>query len=188
MLHLPNKIKGLLRTSLSSESLIVKYYQTRKPAHLTALVARYNETIYHYLLTLTQPEIAEDILQSVWLKVIHATPTYPEQIIVKSWLFKIARNSLIDELRKNKKWQFEQLDEQKLITHAIEMTSMCEDKLSMFDQALSQLPILQKESFVFQQEGLSLIEISEITGDGVETIKSRLRYAKTNLRKLMSNS
>ena len=49
--------------------------------------------------------------------------------------------------------------------------------------ALSTLPPVQREAFLLQQEGaLSLSEIAELTGVGVETVKSRLRYAMAKLR------
>jgi len=48
---------------------------------------------------------------------------------------------------------------------------------------LKALPSAQRDAWLLQQEaGLSLRDIAEITGDGVETIKSRLRYATRSLR------
>jgi RNA polymerase sigma-70 factor (ECF subfamily) len=45
------------------------------------------------------------------------------------------------------------------------------------------LPPLQRDAFLLQHEGeLSLAEIAEITGAGLETVKSRLRYAIAKLR------
>ncbi|HWD66766.1 MAG TPA: sigma factor-like helix-turn-helix DNA-binding protein, partial [Caulobacteraceae bacterium] len=53
--------------------------------------------------------------------------------------------------------------------------------------AVEALPLAQRETFVmFAQAGLSLEEISSITGAGVETIKSRLRYARTALRQALA--
>ena len=50
------------------------------------------------------------------------------------------------------------------------------------------LPAVQREAFLLQEEGgLSLAEIAAATGAGVETIKSRLRYAMTRLREGMRN-
>ena len=50
-------------------------------------------------------------------------------------------------------------------------------------QALTELPAVQREAFLLQQEaGLPLAEIASITGVGEETVKSRLRYATTSLR------
>ena len=49
--------------------------------------------------------------------------------------------------------------------------------------ALATLPAVQRDAFLLQQEGgLSLAEIAEMTGVGMETVKSRLRYAVAKLR------
>ena len=49
--------------------------------------------------------------------------------------------------------------------------------------AFAALPTLQRDAFLLQQEsGLSLLEIATLTGVGVETVKSRLRYAVAKLR------
>lgn len=48
---------------------------------------------------------------------------------------------------------------------------------------LEALPSAQRDAWLLQQEaGLSLQDIAQVTGDGVETIKSRLRYATRTLR------
>jgi len=45
------------------------------------------------------------------------------------------------------------------------------------------LPPVQRCAFLLQQEsGLSLADIAQLTGVGVETVKSRLRYATSKLR------
>ena len=54
--------------------------------------------------------------------------------------------------------------------------------------AVAALPPVQRQAFLLQQEGgLSLAEIAELTGTGVETVKSRLRYATNKLRDDLSD-
>ena len=51
------------------------------------------------------------------------------------------------------------------------------------DAALAALPAAQRDAFLLHQEGgLELAEIAALTGAGVETVKSRLRYALAKLR------
>ena len=57
------------------------------------------------------------------------------------------------------------------------------NNIDKFNSALLQLPILQREAFIFQQEGFSIIDICELTHSSHETVKSRLRYARTYLKK-----
>jgi len=52
--------------------------------------------------------------------------------------------------------------------------------------ALDALPAAQREAFLLQAEGgMSVVEIAEATGVGLETAKSRLRYARTALRRTL---
>jgi DNA-directed RNA polymerase specialized sigma24 family protein len=56
----------------------------------------------------------------------------------------------------------------------------------VFDYALLSLPFEQREAFCLQQEGFSLQDIASITHCPLETVKSRLRYAKDNIRKVLN--
>ena len=61
------------------------------------------------------------------------------------------------------------------------------EMLSSIEGALLNLTHEQREAFLLKEEGgFTLQEISEITGVGRETVKSRLRYALGNLRKFLT--
>ena len=55
-------------------------------------------------------------------------------------------------------------------------------------EAIGQLPIDQRDALLLQQQGFSQQDIAAITGTGEETIKSRLRYARRQLRQLLGES
>ena len=170
----------------------MKYYTTGKASYLALLVEQFNQPIYHFLLTLSDKATAEDVLQTTWEKVMKSRGGAERDIAVKSWLFTIARNTLIDELRRQSRWQFEQEQEQEQeqeVEHfSPEKLLLAKDKLARFNTALEQLSYTQREAYIFQQEGFSVTEISQLTSESFETIKSRLRYARNNLVKLMSQS
>jgi RNA polymerase sigma-70 factor (ECF subfamily) len=190
-LNVPLKIKGWLNSahvnlsniniSATPEGIMTQYIATGKKQYLTLLVEEFNLTLYHYLLSLSDKVTAEDVIQTTWVKVMKAqsktTPTH-----VKSWLFTVARNTLIDELRKQKKWQYIEFDDQIPSSQNIEQHLEKENQLEVFNKAILALPYLQREAFIFQQEGFSLLQISELTNESQETIKSRLRYARNYLR------
>jgi len=61
------------------------------------------------------------------------------------------------------------------------------DQALALNEALAQLPREQRDAFLLHLEGeLSLEEIAQITGSSFEATKSRLRYARTKLRELLS--
>jgi RNA polymerase sigma-70 factor (ECF subfamily) len=178
-------IKGWYNPKISPERLLTSYIATGKNKYLSLLVEQFNLSLYHYLLSQSTKELAEDVVQITWLKVMKTSKQVNQQKNVKSWLFTIARNSLIDEFRRMKKWQTQVLDEEKILTVSLEQSIQNSDRLTQFNQALEQLPFLQREAFIFQQEGFSVAEISVLTDDSFETIKSRLRYARKNLSHLL---
>ena len=181
-------IKGWYNPKTSPEKLLTNYISTGKNKYLSLLVEQFNLSLYHYLLSQSNKELAEDVVQTTWLKVMKTKSVSQQQRNVKSWLFTIARNTLIDEFRRQQKWQSQLLDENKMLTVNLEKSLQAADRLTQFNAALEQLPFLQREAFIFQQEGFSLNEIAELTNDSFETVKSRLRYARNNLSHLLGTS
>ena len=182
---LPYKIKGWLTGYISPEQALADFLKSGNQDKLRYVIDHYNQSVFHYLLSFTNKDLAEDVLQNTWLKVFQSyNQKQPKKPVkhVKAWLFTIARNSLIDELRKDRQWQ--DLAEENI---AAQQPSLLEKisqqaRLEKFNDILERLPFLQREAFIFRQEGFSLQEISELTGSEIETVKSRLRYAKKQFK------
>ncbi|WP_284244157.1 RNA polymerase sigma factor [Thalassotalea insulae] len=180
-------IKGWLNTATTPERLLEHYVSTGDNCHLVALVEQFNISIYHYLMSLSDKETAEDALQATWLKVMKVQSTTKQHTNVKSWLYTIARNTLIDELRRQQKWQWQTLEDHHLTGCSLSREFESTDRLALFNLAIMQLPFYQREVFIFQQEGFSILEICELTNENFETVKSRLRYARKNLKAMLGN-
>jgi RNA polymerase sigma factor (sigma-70 family) len=146
-------------------------------------------------------EDAEDILQDVFyqlVKTIENTLNPIEQ--VAAWLYRVARNTIIN---KGKKKHEEELptsrynndEDDTLLTDFSEVlfgngNSSPETEYirslvwQELERALSELPPEQREVFEMTElDGLSIKEISEITGTTVNTLLSRKHYAVKHLRK-----
>lgn len=187
-MKLPSTIKGWLNPTSTPESLLTKYAATGNKKHLSLLVAQFNLSLYHFLLSLSNKELAEDVLQSTWLKVMTTASKNHQHTHVKSWLFTIARNTLIDELRQQQKWQWQTLHDDIVCPSNLSKAFENANQLEKFNQAITALPFYQREVFIFQQEGFSVLEICELTSENFETVKSRLRYARNNLKTLLGTS
>ena len=144
-------------------------------------------------------EDAEDILQDVFYQFIAGF----EDIIlvdrISSWLFKTARNKIIDKSRKKKPENFSKIeattdnDEDEIFSFADLIPSLdftpedlfLQDEFNEeFQEALDKLPDEQKDIFIMNEiDGFSFKEISEITGLNVNTLLSRKHYAVNQLRK-----
>ncbi len=147
-------------------------------------------------------EDAEDILQDVFYQFIVGF----EDIImidrITGWLFKSARNRIIDKRRKKKLENFSKIkiikndNEEESLSFADLFPSLdftpedlfLQDEFNeKFKEALDELPAEQKDIFIMNEiDGFSFKEISEITGLNVNTLLSRKHYAVTQLRKKVS--
>ncbi|MBB1453620.1 sigma-70 family RNA polymerase sigma factor [Pseudoalteromonas sp. SG43-5] len=178
---------------------MASYAKSGDNRHLEQLIALYSNDLYHFLVTQSNTHLAYDVSQQTWLKVIEKRHLYQAQTTPKAWLFKLARNTLIDEYRRQQ--HFVELDEN---THLAAQNDKSENDLTSgdltsgdshigssnisydaFDAALKQLSFVQREAITLQQEGFSLTDIELITQSSLETIKTRLRYAKQNLKRLL---
>ena len=182
-----------------SKDCMASYAKSGDNRYLEQLIALYSNDLYHYLVTQSNTHLAYDVSQQTWLKVIEKRHLYQAQTTPKAWLFKLARNTLIDEYRRQQ--HFVELDEN---THLAAQNDKSENDLNSgdltsgdshigssnisyeaFDAALKQLSFVQREAITLQQEGFSLTDIELITQSSLETIKTRLRYAKQNLKRLL---
>ncbi|NVK25661.1 MAG: sigma-70 family RNA polymerase sigma factor [Gammaproteobacteria bacterium] len=164
---------------------MLRYGNTGDAKYLSELINRVGDDLYFYLVKHSDTELAKDISQQAWVKVIDKRTSYSATGSFKSWLFKIGRTTLIDEYKKNNRWQ-SLTDEQETFVFDKNLEALFEtDRLRAFNLALEQLPFLQREALVLQQEGFRLREIATITNSEIETIKTRLRYAKQLLQQLI---
>lgn len=172
--------KNLLPTKPDNEALMEQYRLTQDTKLIEQLYRACGKDLYHFMCAQTDGHLAQEICQLSWLRVIERRNSYRCSGSFKGWLFAIARNLLIDELRKNKRWQTE-VD--------IERLAECGpdnyvDVSASLDEALIRLPFHQREAIVLQLEGFCLQEIADITQSEVETVKSRLRYGKSKLKNI----
>src|ERR1700724_140090 len=147
------------------------------------------------------PRDAEDILQDVFYKLVEANRLLMPIEHVTGWLFRVARNRIIDLFRKKKPESFsdaavedeegEALQLEDLLPspdagpEALYVRNVLLDELEL---ALDELPEEQREIFVAHElEGRSFKELAVETGVSVNTLLSRKRYAVLHLRERLQS-
>jgi RNA polymerase sigma factor (sigma-70 family) len=139
------------------------------------------------------PRDAEDILQDVFYKLVEANRLLMPIEHVTGWLFRAARNRIIDLFRKKKPESFDDdlLDWEELLPsadagpEALYVRSLLLDEL---DLALDELPEEQREVFIAHElDGRSFKEIANDTGVNMNTLLSRKRYAVLYLRERLQD-
>lgn len=140
-------------------------------------------------------EDAEDILQDVWYRFSNVMNSEPiEQ--AGAWLYRVARNRIIDKYRSHQPDSIEELftDDEESEFNFSEIllpektTPETEHLRNLFWEqlfsALDELPEEQKQVFIWNElEEISYNEIAERTGEKINTLISRKRYAVLHLRK-----
>ncbi|WP_239023996.1 RNA polymerase sigma factor [Paraglaciecola marina] len=175
-------LKSLIVDRHSNESVMLRYAESGNKALLTKLYTACGDDLYHFVLTLSEPILAQDICQKTWLKVMEKKHLFRDSGQFKAWLFTLARNLLIDELRQGKPMTGD-INSIHDNSKALDTKHEQSDIHGVFEQTLLSLSFEQREAFCLQQEGFSLQDIANITHCGIETVKSRLRYAKQHLSK-----
>ncbi|MFL5730703.1 MAG: RNA polymerase sigma factor [Cytophagaceae bacterium] len=142
-------------------------------------------------------EEAEDILQEVFFQFTRNVYQLAPIEQVSSWLFRVARNKITDSYRKQKTESLEKRSEGNdeenglnLLSHLYDANDDPEKEMArnlIWDElyeALDALPAAQREVFILHEiEGKDFKEIAAQTGETVNTLLSRKRYAVLYLRK-----
>ena len=139
---------------------------------------------------------AEDILQDVWYQFSSVLNSEPiEQ--TGAWLYRVARNKILDKHKKHTELLLDDMlgdadDDETADFKAILMTESKTPETEYISDlfweqlfiALDELPVNQRQVFVWHElEDLSFAEIADKTGENVQTLVSRKRYAVLHLRK-----
>lgn len=165
---------------------------------ITDTVVRYRSRLLDFIRPrVATPEDAEDIVQEVFYEFSEAVRMMQPIEQLTSWLYTVARNRITDLYRKKKATPFSFLaSEDDDGDFASEIGSLLlEDDASpeseylrslvwqQLGEALAELPKEQREVFELHElQGVSFKEISKRTGESVNTLLSRKRYAVLHLR------
>ncbi|AMQ55127.1 RNA polymerase sigma factor [Algoriphagus sanaruensis] len=178
------------------DSELIAQYRNGSEVAFDLLVDRYKTKVYTTIfLIVKDQEIAEDLLQDVFVKVIQTlnSDKYQEEGKFQPWLMRIAHNLAIDHFRKAKRYPTIILEDGsnvfnslKFADHSIEDLKVKEETISMVKKMIEDLPEAQKEVLIMRHYmDMSFQEIADKTGVSINTALGRMRYALIHLRKKM---
>lgn len=164
---------------------------------LEFLVGRYRQALFSWLLGMTGNRAdADDLFQEIWLRVIKNAGRF-NNVSFKAWMWKIAKNLLIDFRRKRRPDvsldAVADADEVPLVdrltapdrdpARQIEM----DDMTSRVMRAVETLPEMQREVFLMRTQGeLSFSEIAAALGIPLNTALGRMHDAMNKLKKIIA--
>ncbi len=167
--------------------------------NITQVITDYSKRLMGFIRKRVNNEAdAEDILQDVFYQFVGNTQPIEQ---MTAWLFTVARNKIIDRQRKKKPESLEDLfGEEENEEGGLNWSEFLFDASdnpekdylrTLFweelNNALSELPEEQRQVFILNElEGVPFKEIAERTGETVNTLLSRKRYAVLHLRNRLS--
>lgn len=185
--------------TLDDEELMLRYGRGDVDA-FAILVARHEKPLFNFILrSCGRADLAEELLQDVFERVIKSAPRYQKSAKFTTWVYTIARNICIDRARKQSRRTEVSLDApiknaepdgrtllDGLADLDVHSAAVDRDRAVFRDRlakALEELPEEQREVFLMREvSGLKFHEIADIVGCPVPTVKSRMRYALETLR------
>ncbi len=161
------------------------------------LYQRHRGPLYRYVCRHCHQSSADEVFQDIWIKIVKARTTYQITAKFTTYLYTLARRHLIDHYRSQRHSTAAVYDESDIEDEDVDTVSIAgptriqpenraasAQALDHLPEAIEHLPQVQREAFLLQEEaGLSLTEIAAMLDVGVETVKSRIRYAVDKLRK-----
>jgi RNA polymerase sigma-70 factor (ECF subfamily) len=191
---------GSARLDEQADEELMLAYAGGEAAAFDLLYQRHKGGVYRYLLRQCRSAaIADELFQDIWMNVIRVRASYRPTARFTTWLYTLAHNRLVDHWRSNGQAMLVSVHDDESTSDAVnalpgarteqpEVRTEARALGTRLRAALDALPPPQRDAFLLHQEGgLPLADIAALSGVGIETVKSRLRYALAKLRAELSD-
>ncbi len=178
-----------------SDELLLRRIAQRDPDALSALYDRHARTVYNLSLRIVRDTAtADEVLQDTFWQVWQSAEQYQHEGAVTAWLFRIARNKGLDQLRRQKTrpqpisddGAFLEKAEPYIEPRRVEQITAHTLMRQHVQQALADLPNEQRVCLELAYfEGLSQNQIAELTRTPVGTVKTRVRMALEKMERML---
>jgi RNA polymerase sigma-70 factor (ECF subfamily) len=183
----------------STDSQLIELVNEGHTNAFSALVLRYRDRVFSVVYNMTSNrEDANDVTQDVFVKAFQNIHRFQQKSTFFTWLYRIAVNTTISFIKKNRNRQFfslENFEEEGISGKLAEILSsrkhsrrelMLHELQEKLNEALQKLSVKHRTTVVlFEIEGLSHKDIGEILNCSEGTVRSRLHYAKNELQNYM---
>jgi RNA polymerase sigma factor (sigma-70 family) len=178
------------------DGVLITSYRNGNEAAFNLLVDRYQSKVFTTIfLIVKDQDVAEDLLQDVFVKVLHTfnSDKYNEEGKFQPWVMRIAHNMAIDHFRKAKRYPILLLEDGSNLLNSLsfaedssEEQRIKEETLAWVRNLIDELPEAQREVVIMRHYlDMSFQEIAEQTGVSINTALGRMRYALNHIRKKM---
>lgn len=184
-----------------ADSALVARVQAGDVAAFDLLVKKYRQRLYSVVYNLTSNrEDAADLTQDAFIKAFRSIHRFKGDASFFTWLYRIGVNTTLSHLKRNRFKQFfsfETIDEEGASSEIIEKltarnqtdkATLINELQEKLNEALHKLSLKHRTVVILHEiEGLSHLEIAEVTKTTEGTVRSRLHYAKQQLQSYLQD-
>lgn len=172
--------------------ILVKRFQNGDIPAFNLIVDQWKDKIHRFVYRfLMDSDDANEITQKTFIKAYQKLDTLDEPEKFSPWIYRVANNLCLDELKRAGRSKFDSVDDwsdhtgkTKSPQQTLEMNELSE----LLQKALMTLPDEQRVVVVMKQyEGFTFPEISEILQQPENTVKSRMYYGLKSMRSTLIN-
>jgi RNA polymerase sigma factor (sigma-70 family) len=173
------------QTTSTSDAVMMLAVSHGDLSKLGILFDRYERKLFAFFVRMTgNPELSEDLVQEVFLRVLKYRRTFRAGSRFSPWLYRIARNARIDHARKNEVdgvLDESHMDESDLVVAPVDAAR--QQEAEFLRRALARLAPEKREVLILSRfQGLKHEEIGEVLGCNTNTVKVRAFRAIRELR------
>jgi len=185
----------------ASDTELIKRFLKGDESSFEEIVFRYEKKVYSLCLCYTgNREDALDLTQETFIRIYRFLPGFRFDASFSTWIYRLANNTCLDFLRKQKKVKYLSLDNpvnlgkggvpRELGNNGDDVSWLELEKKELrqeVHEAFNKLPLEQKEVLVLKEfQGLKYDEIAAILKIPIGTVKSRIRRGRLQLKTIFS--
>lgn len=193
-----SKLLSPAKAGLLTEQELVQLYLEGSEKAFEILLHRHKRKVWsHIYLLVRDREIADDLFQDVFIKVVHTLKSgkYNEEGKFLPWVMRIAHNIVIDHFRRVKKMPMTRSnDDHDVFATQAQPGKNIEQQLVNVQidadvrKLIDNLPEEQREVVIMRTYlNMSFKEIADLTEVSINTALGRMRYALINMRKMIKH-
>lgn len=188
-----------------SDQEVVRQAAAGREAAYREIIRRYQRPVYSLIFRMVRNrELAEDLAQDTFIKMLNAINSYRPEYKFSSWIFKIANNAAIDQLRRRELDTLSldgsphAVDAETIEATTLQIGSEQESQLdevaskelgSQIERAIAQLRPEYRNCIILRHvDGRPYEEIAEILDLPLGTVKTYIHRARNELRVLLSDT
>ncbi len=180
-----------MKTTFINDIELISSLKRGDPKGYQYLVSSYHIKLCVYAKSLTNDsDLAEDIVQNVFMSIWKNRNKLKEQFVVKSYLYRSVYNEFIDQYRKTKAIFILEKKYIDALTYIVEEEDekSLEKLIDIVKKEIDKLPPKCKQTFLLsKKEGLTNIEIAEYLNVSIKSVEAHITKAFSILRKSIGN-